>query len=413
MVKDLEILIDLLKNYINNTCSTSKINDIDWEEFIKEANAHNCLPMLTQSLLDRREEIPTDVWNKMQYDSAYLGAIQYQKNNELMNVLKLFSDNDIRCCIFKGYVLAKLYPHPLLRMSGDVDILISPDDMEKAEKLLLSKGYVIDQSSSKENVPVYVLNELFVLELHSCLWEDYKGANIDLLNQYNVASNDYQIKYDVEGITCYTLGYTQHLIYLLYHMIKHFIPAGVGIRHFLDITVYVNQYHDKIDFNIVREVLEKMEYYYFVCSIFRVCINMLGMNEQVMKDFLKDNMPNNMTKVDYKVMEDVLDAGVFGTKTLYRRKATDVVKSTYYKGEGKRKSKLVTYINVIFPRPSQLSDRYVNAKKYPILLPVAWGQRVVYHISCKIKNPNEPSLFEKTKKVEERMDMLKELKLLN
>lgn len=408
MLKDLEILIDILKNYINNSCSTFGLKDIDWDEFIKEANAHNCLPLITEGLIDRKEEIPKEIWGKMQYDSAYLGALQFQKNNELKNILKLFSENNIRCCVFKGYVLAKLYPNPLLRMSGDVDILISPDDCAKAEELLLTKGYFWDEGASKENVPVYVLNDFFVLELHTCLWEDYKGDNIDLLNQYKVASEDYQIEYEVEGVKCYTLGYTQHLIYQLYHMIKHFIPAGIGIRHFLDLTVYINKYYNRIDFYKVREVLEKMGYYYITCSIFRICINNLGMNENVM-----GNMPVNMTRIDYKVLDDVLDAGVFGTKTLYRRKTTDVVKSTYYKGEGKRKSKLVTYINVIFPRPSQLSDRYVNARKYPVLLPVAWVQRAFHHIVCKIKNTNEPSVFEKTKKVEERMDMLKELKLLS
>ena len=408
MVKDLEILIDILKNHINNTRVTSKINDVEWESFIKEANAHNCLPLITKALLDRQDEIPPEIWNKMQYDSAYLGALQFQKNNEIKNVLQMFTSNDIRCCVFKGYILAMLYPDPLLRMSGDVDILIDPKDADKARDLLLAKGYIKDEASSKDNVPVYILNDFFVIELHTCLWEDYTGDGIELLNRYNVASKDYQIEYNIEGVLVYTLGYTQHLIYQLYHMIKHFIPAGVGIRHFLDLTLYINKYYNKIDFYKVKEVLEKMGYYYFTCSIFRICINNLGMTDKVL-----GNAQTSMTRVDYKVLEDVLDAGVFGTKTLYRRKTTDVVKNTYYNGEGKRTSKLRTYINVIFPAPSQLSDRYVNAKKYPILLPVAWMQRIFHHIVCKIKNTDEPSVFEKTRKVEERMDMLKELKLLS
>lgn len=409
MVRDLEVLIEILKKYINSeTCTALKLKDVEWDSLIMEANAHNCLPLITQALIERKEDIPTDVWGKMTYDSAYLGALQLQKNNELKNIIELFNNNGINSCVFKGIVLASLYPHPLLRMSGDADILIDAKDALLANELLLSRGYVIDTASSKENVPVYILNDSFVLELHTCLWEDYKGENIELLNQYKIASTDYQIGFEIDEIKCNTLGYTQHLIYQLYHMIKHFIPAGIGIRHFLDLTVYVNRYYNKIDFYKVNEVLEKMGYYYFACSIFRICINYLGMNELVLK-----NVSTTMTRVDYKVLEDVLDAGVFGTKTLYRRKTTDVVKNAFYSGEGKKRSKFRTYLNVLFPPPSQLSDRYVNAKKYKILLPVAWGQRVAHHLVCKMKNTNEPSVFEKTKKVEERMEMLKELKLLN
>lgn len=409
MVRDLEVLVEILKNYINNkTCMTLKLKDVEWDNLIREANAHNCLPLITQALIERQEDIPCEVWGKMTYDSAYLGALQFQKNNELKNVLNIFNENGIESCVFKGSVLASLYPHPLLRMSGDADILIDAKDASLAHELLLSRGYEVDVASSKENVPVYILNDFFVLELHTCLWEDYKGDNIELLNQYKISSKDYQISFEIDGVKCNTLGYTQHFIYQLYHMIKHFIPAGVGIRHFLDLTLYVNRYCNKIDFYKVREVLEKMGYYYFACSIFRICINYLGMNEMILGNSLVA-----MSKVDYKVMEDVLDAGVFGTKTLYRRKTTDVVKNAFYSGEGKKKSKFATYLNVIFPPPSQLSDRYVNAKKYKILLPVAWGQRMVHHFICKMKNTNEPSVFEKTKKVEERMNMLKELKLLS
>ena len=409
MIKDVEILIDILNNYINGkACSTVKLQDVDWEYIISEANAHNCLPLITHALSERSNELPSGVWEKMQYDSAYLGALQYQKNHELKEVLKIFNDNEIESCIFKGYAIARLYPERILRMSGDMDILISPDKMELANRLLLERGYVVDEASSKENVPVYIYKNTFVIELHSSLWEDYKGDNIDLLKEYKIDSPEYQIDFNLEGVACKTLGYTQHFVYLIYHMIKHFIPAGVGIRHFLDLTLYVNRYYNRIDLYKVRSILEEMGYYYFVCSIFRICINYLGMNEKVL-----GNQSITMTKVDYKVLEDILDAGVFGTKTLYRRKTTDVVRNAYYKGEGKRSSKFKMYIKVLFPAPSELSDRYVDAKKYPILLPVAWVQRMWHHLVCKIKNTDEPSVFEKTRKVEERMDMLNELKLLS
>ena len=182
MIKDVEILIDILNNYINGkACSTVKLQDVDWEYIISEANAHNCLPLITHALSERSNELPSGVWEKMQYDSAYLGALQYQKNHELKEVLKIFNDNEIESCIFKGYAIARLYPERLLRMSGDMDILISPDKMELANRLLLERGYVVDEVSSKENVPVYIYKNTFVIELHSSLWEDYKGDNIDLL----------------------------------------------------------------------------------------------------------------------------------------------------------------------------------------------------------------------------------------
>ena len=78
-------------------------------------------------------------------------------------------------------------------------------------------------------------------------------------------------------------------------------------------------------------------------------------------------------------------------------------------GGGQSKAKV--FMNTLFPSADSLSDRYVDAKKHKMLLPVAWTQRAVHHIKCKISNENEPDFFEKTKLVEERMLLIKELGL--
>ena len=60
-------------------------------------------------------------------------------------VCKLFNESKINTLVLKGPILgANLYGDVSLRTSGDLDILIPIQDLEKAEKLLLMQGYEKD-----------------------------------------------------------------------------------------------------------------------------------------------------------------------------------------------------------------------------------------------------------------------------
>lgn len=66
-------------------------------------------------------------------------AQQIENQNRLLNkrcaeLVKEFADAGFDSCILKGQGNALLYPNPLLRMSGDIDILLLPKDSKSVRE---------------------------------------------------------------------------------------------------------------------------------------------------------------------------------------------------------------------------------------------------------------------------------------
>ena len=223
----------------------------------------------------------------------------------------------------------------------------------------------------------------------------------------NITDENLFVDFQGCDIQAKTLGITKHFTYIFYHMIKHFIPGGIGIRHLLDITLFYNKYENEIDLNEFYENMHILGYDMFCKAIFRLCIDLFDMKASVLPD--EYEIDKNLYN---KLIDDIVDAGVFGNKTIERIKARNIIKQTYYEGDKVQPSKIKVLLNTLFPKAEAMSDNYVNARKYKFLLPVAWTQRAIHHFVCKIKYVDEPSLSQKTKSVEDRMRLLKELDLM-
>ena len=383
--------------------------EVDWKYVKNEAYQHNCLAIIfpaVKRLQERYQCIDEELYRQWEEEVIVLGAAQCIKNYEVNDVLDILDDNEIDVAIFKGPVIANLYPEHLLRVSGDVDLLVEKENEQKTIKILKENGYEVNEEASKKNVTVLTKGNILVIELHASLWEDYTGAHIDKLSKMGIDDKSKFIHFDGCDVYGKTLNPTNHFQYIFYHIVKHFIPGGIGIRHLIDLTLFYNKYENAIDMDLFRKNMDSLGYTTFYKTIFSICIAHLGMKNTCITDnFILE------PEVYKKMLEDILDAGVFGNKTLDRIKSRNVVKDAYYSHgtAGKTNGKILR--QTLFPSADALSDRYVNAKKYKILLPVAWTQRALHHIKCKVTNVNEPDVIKKTKLVEERMELLRTLGL--
>ena len=103
---------------------------------------------------------------------------------ELGLVFKEAQKRNLHLVSFKGIMLSALYPDPVLRFSSDADIYVDKTERVAAEKMLWDIGYYKIESSSKEHVPVYLIEKpqrCLKIELHDCLWEDYEGYQTKIL----------------------------------------------------------------------------------------------------------------------------------------------------------------------------------------------------------------------------------------
>ncbi|WP_408071384.1 nucleotidyltransferase family protein [Butyrivibrio sp. JL13D10] len=308
---------------------------------------------------------------------------------------------------FKGIVLADLYPQYAERFSSDSDILVSDDQKTEAETLLKECGYSKYKEGSKEEVQVYA-NSTYghTVELHTRLWEDYTGPRIEVLKTMNLSSPETDIKIKACGIDINTLGHEKHLVYQMFHIIKHFSLDGIGIRYLIDITLFVNKYFDEIDFTLFWKHMDMLGYTKFVEAFFRICIVELKMTDKV--------FDNHQVKWDSSVENLKLDLLKIGN--IHDKEAGWQIMGAmeaYFTGEAKASdSSFKNKLRMAFPSVKALPKVYGYAKKCPILLPVAWIHRdVKFLIKKAIHKDDFYGINEKMSVADRRLRLIKELEL--
>ena len=375
-------------------------SDVKWQEvyeLLKKNNVANCCYNYINSL--PIEERPDDtLMNEWKNLDIYQNIRQLVKLNALMIVLKAALEKNIELIIFKGIVLADLYPCKTERVSSDTDILVQIKDVDEISRVLLDLGYLM--KPQKENVQVYVLPNKHIIELHTSLWEDYQGCIIDKLEQLNLTQNSKLLSLTACGISITTLGYTQHLIYLIYHIVKHFCLEGTGIKCLLDISLYVNAWNDKINWTDFWLSMKSLQYDQFCRKIFYLCGLYFGMKHVI-------------DMVDYQLCEEEIEYLLRDFMLLTREElgehkaeyeALRIVEPYFCDGKGILRNRMLLRLRFLFPIHFY-EKKYQYANKNKLLLPVAWVERAK-HYRKRIKIEDKVSLNKKFNKAKQRIEMM-------
>lgn len=385
----------------------AKYQDIESSKIRERAKKSGQLFLLDTNIYDyavyRKEE---NIAQKIGINQV---VYQYERYKCIRKVLALAKENKLPFVIFKGCVLADLYPQYVQRSSCDTDIFVNHEYRQKAIEVLVDAGYIINEEHSKNEVCVLQYSKFpHTIELHSCLWEDYEGKRLDILKSFGLTDTDKLIELETCGFIVTTLGYEEHLIYQLFHIIKHFSLEGVGMKYLADITLYVDAYGKYIDYQRMWKRLEQLDYAKFTHYLFAICIEFLGMDKAILEG---RNMP--MGNEFYEFMIDLFNGGV-----MYEDKSDSWqilgMMTPYFTGEKSgSKGKVGRKLAVIFPRVKDIQEYYPYLKKYPFLLPVAWVQKVVkYFRNYRTRSKQWYSASEKLNVAEHRIDLMDKLGLL-
>jgi hypothetical protein len=117
--------------------------ELDWDYTIKTARQHKVMPLLYWNLNQTcPEAVPPATLSQLRAMFEANAAANLALTSELFNLLKLFEEQGIPVIPYKGPVLAaSVYGNLTLRQFGDLDILVQPRDIIRAEDALIAQGY--------------------------------------------------------------------------------------------------------------------------------------------------------------------------------------------------------------------------------------------------------------------------------
>jgi len=117
--------------------------EVDWSKFSVCAERHRVGAFLHWRLPARaREALPSAVLGEFGRAAERGTHRSLQRASELVRLARQFADSGIPVASVKGPLLAlQLYGELGQRHAGDIDLLVAPDDVERADALLKAQGY--------------------------------------------------------------------------------------------------------------------------------------------------------------------------------------------------------------------------------------------------------------------------------
>ncbi len=385
----------------------------DWKG-IFELAYKNRLAAVVLDVARKSGKIPDDLLKQWEASRLQIYLRQGRNLQALMDLLSEINEAKIDYAVFKGPIVAACYPGPLYRISSDSDILVDPCDREKVSAMIEKRGYVVMEHETKEKVFVYK-NERsgHKIELHTSVFEDYKGSKIEIIKGAGIDNPGHRINVNLKEGEIRSFGVNEHLVYLVFHMVKHFVLEGANVRFLTDITLFINKNIESIDTGFFWKWMDQCNYTTFCENFFSICISRFGMNDEIMR--------GHRAEADESVLEKLLlDFIYIGDEKQQRGESWQLTATMepYLVGERTtvKKSKSARLIKYLFPGKEELNERYRYARRYPVLLPIAWLHRGLHKIAWQLfeNRGNESySGMQKVEIVESRLGLLGSVGLLD
>ena len=410
---NLEYLFQTLDSVLHDKPVPQPPADIDWERYFTAASAGEVIFLLYNKLdeLQGQERPPQDRMQWLKYYSMQSGMKRLQCYDLLAKLLNAAEKRGIRVLVFKGPVLANLYPQPMMRNSCDMDIYVDPKDLPELERLMVELGYVKNQEHSKDCVPVYMYEKILLVEAHCRLYEDYEGKRIDMLESMDLTRQDHQVSMEVCGLPVTTLGYEEHLIFLMFHLIKHISYNGCSLKTIIDIVLYVNAYLEQIDLKSFWSRMKQLGYDTFCRTLFSIGCYYFGMRQDI---FIDDSYSENIA---VGTMEHLYATGILKYTLVKQEEDRRAASIAFQSLQGKEDKKVGTFrmwVKTFFPSSKDLSFRYMYARKHPSLVWVAWIHRAFNNLTIRfLSKEHTQDMVGDMRLAKQKLALLKELDLMH
>ncbi len=365
MLKEKDFLIQVLADYLNKRVTVVP-DDLNWNVLKKLSRDqelsgllyHQCKNSIVHSDLPEEAKIN---WRQRYLYNSFLYVTRLAV---LRKIDKEFQKENIAYVIFKGTEVAAFYPVPAQRTMGDLDLLVHPEDKQRAFEMLARLGFIMKLQTSDEWIAEK--NEM-VIELHHKLIYAH-SVELETIQAWGDKVWEYAITQKTKMQR--ELDLTYHLVYILLHLRKHMLENGVAFRQFMDVAVIASQ--PGINWKQAEVWLNELNLTKFSQTCFAFCERWFGITVQIGKIELKEDFYSDFT-------EKIFVGGMFGSNDPDIKNNTIFNKMHYGKSSDSGVSVFVRH--VFLPYKEMCDLPYCGfLKGNPFLLPIAWCWRLVYKV---------------------------------
>lgn len=264
-------------------------------------------------------------------------TLQIERRNKAMNafvaeLMEKLRAADVYAIMVKGQGIAQCYEKPLWRSSGDVDLLLSDSNYEKAKALLTPIASDVETEFTHFKHLGMTIDG-WVVELHGTL-HSRLSARVDRVvdeiqkevfcqgkvrstvfsNNQNETQNG--IAKGPKVVQVFLPAPDEDVVFVFTHILHHFFFEGIGLRQICDWCRLLYTYRESLDRKLLESRLCKAGLMTEWKAFAAFAVDYLGMPIEAMPLFNdNDNHNANLKRKADGICRFVLEVGNFGHNT--------------------------------------------------------------------------------------------------
>lgn len=293
-----DLLIDLMKEYIDHKGRKFQIDKEDKELLYSYAVRNKVLPVLKEELA----YINCDLLGDNNKQSTYIRRLYANRFAMIKDVISQFEMKKIKYAIIKGaYLGDTAYNNLSLREVNDIDILIRQEDIKVVKEVCHECGFVLGKSDRINKKIIHYTRKqeiAFTRNTHQIAtmvkidtdeilgfydtvidfnfklsWGEYRGQGI-VANEFLEHTKRFE---DSNGFIYNVLETPYNLVQLCLHAYKEAnglfflkLNQGLFLRAFLDIYYYIIRMENELENDVIVKLVQKYNiatYMYFILFI--------------------------------------------------------------------------------------------------------------------------------------------------
>lgn len=302
----------------------------DWGEVYRLAEEQSVIGLIAAGIGRFKFHVP-GFKIPQEWALQFIGqTLQIEQRNKAMNdyVAELIDGlrkADVYALVVKGPGIAQCYERPLWRSCGDVDLLLSMDNYEKAKAYLKEKASHVDEEDEKR-LHLGMTIDGWIVELHGTLLTGISKSLNKVIRQVQDAifmSGEVR-SWLVHGKRLVVNGSSRDVqvflpspdndAFLVFsHILEHFYVGGIGLRQICDWCRLLWTYRDSLNHGLLESRLRCAgiitEWKGFAAFV----VDYLGMPIEAMPLFNENDDHNaNLKRKADRLCALILETGNFG-----------------------------------------------------------------------------------------------------
>lgn len=281
---------------------------VDWEDVYQLSEEQSIIGLVLAGIEHSNVKPPQELLLQ------WIGEVQMlEQQNKAMNqfiaeLIGKLRKADIYTLLVKGQGIAQCYERPLWRACGDVDLLLSESNYEKAKSFLIPLADHVDPESIEVKHLGMMMGE-WLVELHGTM---HTSISRRVNNGIDNAQDDCFYKGNVrswnnDGTTVFLPSPDNDLILVFTHILEHFFIEGVGLRQVCDWCRLLYRYRSELDLRLLESRINRMGLMRVWKSFGSMAVDALGMPKEAMPMY--DSRYNAKGE---RVLERIMKSGNMG-----------------------------------------------------------------------------------------------------